>query len=950
MIILKRLAARNFKALRAVDLIFPEKATILIEGWNESGKSTLFEAIAFALYGEPLIKEDTTGSRGGRNESAIHFQEEEAVVQLDLAIGATTVRVERRLSRTGAKARLIVQYPGKKPEPPIQGPSAVTARVIQEMGGLTRDMLLNSCFVEQHHLGRLEEMSPADRQKAIESLLNLANLQRLQRDFAVSHDDERDLDLARRRLDVAELGIALNHSSLALAQAQHRQARQRVQAIRAEALTEAAQIAQWRASLEHIRHEQAALATRAGQIAELQAAQAQARDLAALAAEDARSQRDAADLTARIAECDAAREQLLQIAARRQALQALNADVHERRQVSERRASFQQIAGQLDRRENLEREIAAQREEARQAKAALGGAEAAFLAAVERQETQRWLQGAEALARSGASDADLARARQATSQAEAAHAAAVAGQAQKQRSLLLLIGAAVIVLAASVWAVAQRQIWGAILLLAAAGLGWAAWRASREQTMARALAATGAREMQSAQQRVMQMTAQAQAMRDLGGGAHLQEDAARALREHGLAVPADPATTRTRLAGMAAPSASLRDLQSGLDAARRQQAEAAGRLDALAAQLADLAVQAHHDPSDLAQDIAHMTEMLADLDQRIAEASAALQVTPEIGDVGHAIGAVTAEMQQIQGMADLRSNHETALARVTAERTTRQARAATLWHDLRAAAPDLGLEESCDLVAAADVLARIEDRLHAAGDGEWRANGEDLARQQGQIERDITAADDRIRQDRAAIARDLAGLHLVVDPDDDALDTPAIPEIPENAEELAERVRVLEEENVILGSRVGEGLREFGGQIPTPEECHADTEKRAHEIAVRRVAAGMLEQARRRIVEQVLPSTEHNMALLLPQLTMGRYHSCTITEEYKIQIFDETAGRDVAKSLFSGGARDQFSLALRLAFALATLPQELGTAPGFIVLDEPLSSFDGQRSQAWWIS
>jgi DNA repair protein SbcC/Rad50 len=63
-------------------------------------------------------------------------------------------------------------------------------------------------------------------------------------------------------------------------------------------------------------------------------------------------------------------------------------------------------------------------------------------------------------------------------------------------------------------------------------------------------------------------------------------------------------------------------------------------------------------------------------------------------------------------------------------------------------------------------------------------------------------------------------------------------------------------------------------------------------------------------------------------------------------VWDDSAGRYVSKNLFSGGARDQFSLALRLAFALATLPEELGTTPGFIFLDEPLSSFDGPRTEA----
>ncbi|HET8587684.1 MAG TPA: hypothetical protein VFM74_07405, partial [Candidatus Limnocylindria bacterium] len=114
---------------------------------------------------------------------------------------------------------------------------------------------------------------------------------------------------------------------------------------------------------------------------------------------------------------------------------------------------------------------------------------------------------------------------------------------------------------------------------------------------------------------------------------------------------------------------------------------------------------------------------------------------------------------------------------------------------------------------------------------------------------------------------------------------------------------------------------------------------------------------RERIARQVLPTTERNMQLLLPELTARRYFDVRLTPpeaeegqlgqlDYRIRVWDQTAGRYVAKNLFSGGTRDQCSLALRLAFALATLPQELGVAPGFIFLDEPLSAFDAQRAQA----
>ncbi|MHB1158979.1 MAG: ATP-binding protein [Chloroflexota bacterium] len=129
-------------------------------------------------------------------------------------------------------------------------------------------------------------------------------------------------------------------------------------------------------------------------------------------------------------------------------------------------------------------------------------------------------------------------------------------------------------------------------------------------------------------------------------------------------------------------------------------------------------------------------------------------------------------------------------------------------------------------------------------------------------------------------------------------------------------------------------------------ECRLEVERLARQLEVKRRAGDIVEGAMERIVRMVLPNTERNLGQILPLLTAGRYHEARIAEDYQVQVWDDSAGRYVSKSVFSGGARDQFSLALRLAFALATLPQELGTTPGFIFLDEPLSSFDGPRTEA----
>jgi hypothetical protein len=77
------------------------------------------------------------------------------------------------------------------------------------------------------------------------------------------------------------------------------------------------------------------------------------------------------------------------------------------------------------------------------------------------------------------------------------------------------------------------------------------------------------------------------------------------------------------------------------------------------------------------------------------------------------------------------------------------------------------------------------------------------------------------------------------------------------------------------------------------------------------------------IFKRILPSTQHPPLLAM---TLNQWYNrmCQIA---------------------TTGTRDQCSLALRSACALATLAQELGVAPGFIFLDEPLSAFDAQRAQ-----
>src|SRR5579875_3575043 len=99
MIILKHLTIEHFRLLREVNLHFPQRGSILIQGQNEAGKSALGESIYFALYGEPLV------SAPARLDDLILYGASSASVTPPLSIGSTEMTVKRTLERIESSGR-----------------------------------------------------------------------------------------------------------------------------------------------------------------------------------------------------------------------------------------------------------------------------------------------------------------------------------------------------------------------------------------------------------------------------------------------------------------------------------------------------------------------------------------------------------------------------------------------------------------------------------------------------------------------------------------------------------------------------------------------------------------------------------------------------------------------------------------------------------------------------
>ena len=116
-----------------------------------------------------------------------------------------------------------------------------------------------------------------------------------------------------------------------------------------------------------------------------------------------------------------------------------------------------------------------------------------------------------------------------------------------------------------------------------------------------------------------------------------------------------------------------------------------------------------------------------------------------------------------------------------------------------------------------------------------------------------------------------------------------------------------------------------------------------HRLKVVRAAREGIEKTAESRRVRFRPGVETYMGEILPSLTSGRYKAVMLDEDFGVQVFDPEAGEYRPKDVFSGGTEDQFLLAMRLAFALALMPEVKGTTPQFLWLDEPLGSSDEVR-------
>lgn len=186
MVRLLSLYASNFKKLKFDGPLELPGGVSVISGLNEAGKSTVLDAILYALYGRVIRPPGHV-----RDEDLICYGADRAVVSLDFEIAGRRYRVRREIRRGKANSAILDEVlPDGRLKPLAAKVREVTRAIEGLLGGISFSELVSSNVVAQKDLDRLIREG-GERHKVINAFLNLESFNSVLEDL---NEERKDLE------------------------------------------------------------------------------------------------------------------------------------------------------------------------------------------------------------------------------------------------------------------------------------------------------------------------------------------------------------------------------------------------------------------------------------------------------------------------------------------------------------------------------------------------------------------------------------------------------------------------------------------------------------------------------------------------------------------------------------------------------------------------------------
>src|SRR5258705_382280 len=159
---LSRLRLRHFRQHADTTIEFDRGLTGII-GPNGSGKTTILEGIAWALYGTPAVRGTREGIRSLRAPARARVQ-----VELDFELAGHRYQVSRSLT----SAELYLDGAST----PIANSVSGVTDLLRRRLGMTQQEFFNTYFTGQKELSVLAAMGPAERAQFLSRVLGYERL------------------------------------------------------------------------------------------------------------------------------------------------------------------------------------------------------------------------------------------------------------------------------------------------------------------------------------------------------------------------------------------------------------------------------------------------------------------------------------------------------------------------------------------------------------------------------------------------------------------------------------------------------------------------------------------------------------------------------------------------------------------------------------------------------
>lgn len=164
--IINSLAMENFKSYSKMNLDFNSGISIIM-GQNGAGKSTILEAVSFALFKQ----------YSGRSlQHLVRSEQSKMKVQLDFVVNGRTYRVLRERGKSTSKAELRIKE-GEAFHSLTTGDKQVSYE-IQNLLEMDGDLFLNAVYVRQGEIADLIDKTQSEKKQLIGKLLGIDSLEK----------------------------------------------------------------------------------------------------------------------------------------------------------------------------------------------------------------------------------------------------------------------------------------------------------------------------------------------------------------------------------------------------------------------------------------------------------------------------------------------------------------------------------------------------------------------------------------------------------------------------------------------------------------------------------------------------------------------------------------------------------------------------------------------------